>query len=243
MKILLVDDEPDICKLIKTLLEPLGVEVHTLSDSREAALILERDKFDGIMLDVAMPGLDGFQLARRIRSTPPNQHAPIIMLTGMDDVETMRRAFEAGVTFFLGKPVSREKIYAIFRTARGAMLAERRRTGRLPYRTAVNVAWEAQRFNSTSINISEGGMALEGSGPAAVGDVLTLEFSMPEAKMPRAGPPSSSSTPQRPAAKSFESTCTARLRNRGAVGAVFVASLGRAVLAQQCYPAIPDQRK
>ena len=174
MKILLVDDEPDICKLIKTLLEPLGVEVHTLSDSREAALILERDKFDGIMLDVAMPGLDGFQLARRIRSTPPNQHAPIIMLTGMDEVETMRRAFEAGVTFFLGKPVSREKIYAIFRTARGAMLAERRRTGRLPYRTAVNVAWEAQRFNSTSINISEGGMALEGSGPAAVGDVLTV---------------------------------------------------------------------
>ena len=55
MKILLVDDEPDICKLIKTMVEPLGVEVRTSSDSREAALILERDKFDGIMLDVAMP--------------------------------------------------------------------------------------------------------------------------------------------------------------------------------------------
>jgi CheY-like chemotaxis protein len=182
MKILLVDDEPDICKLIKTLVEPLGVEVRMSSDSREAASILERDKFDGIMLDVAMPGLDGFQLARRIRSTPPNQQAPIIMLTGMDDVETMRRAFEAGVTFFLGKPVSREKIYAIFRTARGAMLAERRRSARLPYRTAVNVELEAQRFNSMSINISEGGMALEGSGTAVVGDTLSLEFSMPDAR-------------------------------------------------------------
>jgi hypothetical protein len=104
------------------------------------------------------------------------------MLTGMDDVETMRRAFEAGVTFFLGKPVSREKIYAIFRTARGAMLAERRRSARLPYRTAVTVDWEAQRFNYISINISEGGMALEGSGPAVVGDTLSLEFNMPEAK-------------------------------------------------------------
>jgi len=184
MKILLVDDEPEICRLVKTMVEPLGVEVRTSSDSREAALILERDKFDGIMLDVAMPGLDGFQLARRIRSTPPNQQAPIIMLTGMDDVETMRRAFDAGVTFFLGKPISRERIYAIFRTARGAMLAERRRSSRLPYRTAVAVIWEDQRFNSVSINISEGGIALEGSGAAAVGDVLSMEFNMPEGKHP-----------------------------------------------------------
>jgi len=64
------------------------------------------------------------------------------------------------------------------------MLAERRRSARLPYRIAVNVMWEAQRFNSMSINISEGGMALEGSGAAAVGDVLALEFSMPEARHP-----------------------------------------------------------
>ena len=184
MKILLVDDEPEICRMVKTMVEPLGVEVRTSSDSREAALILEHDKFDGIMLDVAMPGLDGFQLARKIRSTPPNQRVPIIMMTGMDDVETMRRAFEVGVTFFIGKPVSRERINAIFRTARGAMLAERRRSARLPYRAAVNCVWEEERFNSTSINISEGGMALESSGAAVVGDTLTLEFNMPEAKQP-----------------------------------------------------------
>jgi len=182
MKILLVDDEPEICRMIKAMVQPLGVEVRTSSDSREAASILEHEKFDGIMLDVAMPGLDGFQLARKIRTTPPNQQAPIIMLTGMDDVETMRRAFEAGVTFFIGKPISRERVYAIFRTARGAMLAERRRNARLPYRTAVNCVWEEQRFRATSINISEGGMGLEGSGGAAVGDVVTLEFNMPEAK-------------------------------------------------------------
>ena len=182
MKILLVDDEPEICRMIKAMVQPLGVEVRTSSDSREAASILEHEKFDGIMLDVAMPGLDGFQLARKIRTTPPNQQAPIIMLTGMDDVETMRRAFEAGVTFFIGKPISRERVYAIFRTARGAMLAERRRNSRLPYRTTVNCVWEEERFTSMSINISEGGMGLEGSGGAAVGDVVTLEFNMPEAK-------------------------------------------------------------
>jgi len=132
MRILLVDDEPDVCRLFKAMVEPLGVEVCTSSDSQEAAVILENEKFDGIMLDVAMPNMDGFELARRIRSTPPNQQAPIIMITGLDDVETMRRAFGAGATFFIGKPFSREKVYAIFRTARGAMLAEQRRFARLP---------------------------------------------------------------------------------------------------------------
>jgi CheY-like chemotaxis protein len=184
MKILLVDDEPDICRLIKTMVEPLGVEVRTSSDSREAALILETEKFDGIMLDVAMPNLDGFQLTRKIRTTPPNQQAPIILITGMDDVDTMRRAFEAGATFFIGKPISREKIYAIFRTARGAMLAERRRCARLPYRTAVTCVREGERFNARSINIGEGGMGLESSGTAAVDEILTLEFNLPDAQQP-----------------------------------------------------------
>jgi CheY-like chemotaxis protein len=184
MKIFLVDDEPEVCRLVKTMVEPLGVEVRTSSDSQEAALILEKEKFDGIMLDVAMPGLDGFELTRRIRSTPPNQQAPIIMITGLDDIDTLRRAFAAGATFFIGKPFSREKIYAIFRTARGAMLAERRRCARLPYRTSVTCVRGEERFNATSISIGEGGMGLESSGTAQVDDVLALEFNMPDVKQP-----------------------------------------------------------
>jgi CheY-like chemotaxis protein len=184
MKILLVDDEPEVCRLVKAMVEPLGVEVRTCSDSREAVLVLESEKFDGIMMDVAMPNLDGFQLTRKIRSTPPNQQAPIIMMTGLDDVDTMRRAFEAGVTFFIGKPISREKVYAIFRTARGAMLAERRRCARLPYRTTVTCIREGERFNARSVNIGEGGMGLESSGTAAVDEVFTLEFNMPDVKQP-----------------------------------------------------------
>jgi CheY-like chemotaxis protein len=184
MKILLVDDEPEVCRLLKTIVEPLGVEVRTSSDSQEAALILENEKFDGIMLDVAMPKLDGFELTKKIRSTPPNQNAPIIMITGFDDVDTMRRAFEAGATFFIGKPFSREKVYALFRTARGAMLAERRRGARLPYRTTVTCLRGEERFNATSMSIGESGMGLESSGTAQVDDVLALEFNMPDVKKP-----------------------------------------------------------
>jgi CheY-like chemotaxis protein len=184
MKILLVDDEPEVCKLVKTMVEPLGVEVRTSSDSQEAALILANEKFDGIMLDIAMPKMDGFELTRKIRSTPPNQQAPIIIITGFDDVDTIRRAFEAGATFFIGKPFSREKVYAIFRTARGAMLAERRRCAHVPYRTSVTCVREGERFNATSISIGEGGMEVESSGTAQVDDVLALEFNMPDLKKP-----------------------------------------------------------
>jgi CheY-like chemotaxis protein len=184
MKILLVDDEPEVCRLVKSMVEPLGVEVRTCSDSREAALVLETEKFDGIMVDIAMPNLDGFELTRKIRTTPPNQQAPIIVITGLDDVDTMRRAFEAGATFFIGKPFSREKIYAIFRTARGAMLAERRRCARLPYRTAVTCERGEEKFTVTSASIGESGLGLESSGTAVVDDVLTLEFNLPDAKQP-----------------------------------------------------------
>ena len=96
----------------------------------------------------------------------------------------MRRAFQAGATFFIGKPFSREKIYAIFRTARGAMLAERRRGVRLPYQVAVSCVRGEDRFLATSMNLGEGGIALETSDPAVVNDVLTLEFSIPDVKRP-----------------------------------------------------------
>jgi CheY-like chemotaxis protein len=184
MKLLVVDDDPALCKLIKGLVEPLGLEVRTSSDSQEAASIVETERFDGIMLDAVMPILDGYALARKIRATPPNQLAPIIMITGKDDVETMRQAFNAGATFFIGKPFTREKIYALFRTARGAMLAERRRYARIPYHTAVTCVRRGERFNAASISVGEGGMDLEGLSAASVDDVLELEFSLPDLRKP-----------------------------------------------------------
>jgi CheY-like chemotaxis protein len=182
MKILIVDDEVEICKFIKALVEPLGVEARICSDSREALSIVQKEKFDGIMLDALMPNVDGCELARKIRATPPNQNVPIIMITGKDDVEAMRRAFKAGVTFFIGKPFSREKIYALFRTARGTMLAERRRYARLPLHTSVTCTLRDERFNVMSISVGGGGMELEGSGSAIVDDFLVMEFSLPDAK-------------------------------------------------------------
>ncbi len=63
-RIMAVDDEPDVLRTFKTLVEPLGYEVITIVDGREAAERLKSEKFDGIFVDAQMPHLDGFELTK-----------------------------------------------------------------------------------------------------------------------------------------------------------------------------------
>lgn len=197
LKILVVDDEPEVCKLLKSLLEPLGIETLALTDSREAVRRVKSEKFDGIVVDARMPNVDGFELSRHVRTHPMNREAPIVMITAWDDVATMRQAFRAGISFFLGKPFTQETLYGLFRAARGSMLREKRRHARLPYRTAVSCTFREQQYTVTSLNICEGGMALESAAGAPVGEILELEFKLPnfpeplklQGKVVRKGPP------------------------------------------------------
>lgn len=107
LKLLVVDDEVPVMKFVKATLESLGYEVLALSDSQKALRRIEREKFDGVFLDARMPGIDGIELTRAVRASESNSAVPIVMLTDLDDVYTMRAAFKAGVTFFQPKPVDR----------------------------------------------------------------------------------------------------------------------------------------
>lgn len=178
MRVLVVDDEAAVLKVIKALVEPLGLDVLTIADSREAAQRANTDKFDGIFVDTKMPFLDGFALVASIRASAANARVPIVMLTGLNDVETMRKGFKAGVTFFLNKPVNLERLHALVKVMRGPMLKEKRRYGRLPFRASVSCQLGPKQFKTNSVNISEGGMLLEASGGALVGDELNLEFAL-----------------------------------------------------------------
>jgi CheY-like chemotaxis protein len=179
LKILVVESKSEVYRLTKSMIEPLGLEVLALADSREAARRLETEKFDGVMLEVHMPHLDGFELTKLIRATPLNRAVPVVMIAGEGDADTMRRGFKVGVTFYLGKPITREKLYALLRATRGIFLREKRRHTRLPYRTTVHCRVRDMHFRAESINISEGGMLLERSGGARVGEILELEFTVP----------------------------------------------------------------
>ena len=184
LRILAIDDEPDILRAFKTLVEPLGYEVVTIPDSQEAARLLKNEKFVGIFVDAQMPNLDGFELTRLVRASPINATAPIVMITGHDDGETMRRAFKAGVTFFLGKPFTRDRVRGLFNAALGLLLNERRCSPRLPFRATVRCRWQDKEIKATSVNISESGMLLELTDEMPVGLEAEMEFLIPQASEP-----------------------------------------------------------
>ena len=179
-----VDDDPSVLLLLKKQLETMGCEVADVADSRQALERLKKEKVDGLFVDVVMPHVDGFALTKQARQSKLNYRVPIVMLTGMDDAETMRKGFDSGVNFFLGKPFTRERVYKLMGATRGAMTREKHRYARLTFRTAVEctvITPPSRQFRSTSLNISEGGMMLTSIGGLVVGQELDVAFNLPNA--------------------------------------------------------------
>jgi len=187
IKVMAVDDEPAVVGLLTTLLEHRGCEVVGLVDSRIAAHRLREEKVDGLFVDVRMPHLDGFELTRLTRESGLNAQVPIVMLTGLDDAETMRKGFEVGASFFLGKPFTRDRVDNLYAATRGPMLREKQRYLRLPCRTTVNCVWGPHgqgNFKSSSVDISEEGMSLSPSGGLDAGQEVSMRFALPDTPRP-----------------------------------------------------------
>lgn len=182
LRVMAVDDDSGVLSLLKLQLESLGCEVLGVQDSREAAKRLKEEKVDGLFVDVLMPHVDGFHLTQEARLSKLNRRIPIIMLTAMDDAETMRKGFDSGANFFLGKPFTRERVYNLLGATRGPMVREKQRYARLSYRTPVDCTWGSEpqkRLRTSSEDISEGGMMLTPAGALAVAQELEVVFSLP----------------------------------------------------------------
>jgi len=176
MKLMVVDDDPVALELARALVEPLDYEVLALEDSRHAAECVNEQKFDCIFVDVQMPNMDGFELTRIIRASRLNSGAPIVMITAFDDVETMRRGFKAGVTFFLTKPFIPDKMRGLLHAMSSAILRERRHSIRLPVSMTVKCRSGNEQTEMTSVNISESGMLLRSPKALESGHEVNLEF-------------------------------------------------------------------
>lgn len=101
--VLLVDDEPDERLLIRRELESSGMRVRECNSGKDALNILKDLKPSVILLDVNMPGIDGIEVCRDIRLNTSLKDTPVLMLTGMDGLDYIRRAFDAGATDFITK--------------------------------------------------------------------------------------------------------------------------------------------
>lgn len=107
MRILLVDDDPEILELVTQFLTlSTQHEIQPTASAKDAleAISSARAPFDCLLADIQMPSVDGIALAEMVRQTPGYQHTPIIMLTAMQDKEHLDRAFAAGATDYIAKP-------------------------------------------------------------------------------------------------------------------------------------------
>jgi CheY-like chemotaxis protein len=178
LKLLVVEDDIAGLELITEVLTSLNAEVRPVSDSRKAADPVNREKFDGIFLDLEMPDLNGFELARRIRHSSWNKSVPIIIVTGHDDRRTMQEVFDSGATFFLQKPVDRQRLTGLFRAARGTLIDNRRRNARVPLQTMVACRSGSRPWQGNTWNLSSGGIQIEVGG-LQPGDSVKLSFRLP----------------------------------------------------------------
>ncbi len=104
--VLVVDDDPTMRLLVREALEPHGLDVEEAEDGARGLAVFRARTPQLVLLDVQMPGLDGFRLCEEIRRLPGARHVPLVMMTGLDDVESVRRAYDAGATDFITKPIS-----------------------------------------------------------------------------------------------------------------------------------------
>ena len=105
-QVLVVDDILANVKLLEARLNAEYFDVLTAMSGPDALAICERSQCDIILLDVMMPGMDGFEVCRHLKSNPRTHHIPVIMVTALDQVGDRVRGLEAGADDFLTKPVS-----------------------------------------------------------------------------------------------------------------------------------------
>jgi CheY-like chemotaxis protein len=178
LKLLVVEDDPASLELMSEVFTSLKAEVCAVNDSEKAVAIINQQRFDGIFLDLEMPNLNGFDLARLVRKSSSNKSTPIIIVTGRDERQTMQEVFAIGATYFLQKPVDRQKLSILFRTVSGGMLENRRKYIRVPLQTEVTCIVGSRTIRGRTWNLSQGGMQTEAAGLRAK-DTVRVSFRLP----------------------------------------------------------------
>jgi CheY-like chemotaxis protein len=112
-RILVVDDNHDSAESLAMVLRLVGNDVRTAYDARQALVLAENYRPGLILLDIGLPGMDGYELAKQIRSEPWSSHMKLVALTGYAREEDRRRAEAAGFDHHLAKPVDFDALYKL----------------------------------------------------------------------------------------------------------------------------------
>ena len=140
--VLVVDDTPtDVAVISGVLKDSFRIKVAT-NGKKALAMARASDKPDLILLDVVMPGMDGFEVCRHLKATTTTREIPVIFLTGVTDAENEEKGFEIGAVDYIHKPFSAPIVLARVRTqlALQAALGQAARSARSGPRVAPRLA-------------------------------------------------------------------------------------------------------
>ncbi|WP_325336225.1 adenylate/guanylate cyclase domain-containing protein [Mycobacterium sp.] len=111
MTVLAVDDEPANVRLLDAVLTPRGYRVLSAATGAEALALLETEDVDIVLLDIVMPGMDGHEVCRKIRSAPATEFLPVVMITASGSQQRLA-ALESGADDFVTKPFDQTELLA-----------------------------------------------------------------------------------------------------------------------------------
>jgi len=110
-RVLVVDDQPPNIRLLEAILAPRGYDVSAASSGEEALKAIAESDVDLVLLDIVMPGMDGYEACRRIREQADTAYLPVVMVTASGDEQKVK-ALEAGADDFLTKPINQSELLA-----------------------------------------------------------------------------------------------------------------------------------
>ena len=114
-KLLLVEDDEENANIVTELLQINGFDVQRAFDGPAALKIVRERQFDAVILDVLLPGMDGFEVCRQLRSDPSTHDLVIVLLTGLDDIPSKLEGLNGGADDYLVKPVTSRELVARIR--------------------------------------------------------------------------------------------------------------------------------
>jgi len=184
---LVVDDEPATCELIQKVLYAAGVDALTLTRSGQAASYLEEGKFDMVFFDLHMGSPDGIELSREMRRVGSNRTTPIILLSDDLRPSAMSQGFAAGASFFLYKPVDKERLLKLIRATQGRMDHERRQTRRVPLQSKVKLRFGFEELLCEMVDVSLNGILVTGCRMLPAGSLVQVSVELSHTMKPIMG--------------------------------------------------------
>lgn len=184
---LVVDDEAAVCEMVGRVLTSAGMEALTLTKSSEAPGHLSKGKFDIVFLDLHMAAPDGIELARQMRHSGWNRTTPIILISDDQRPSAMSIGFEAGASFFLYKPIDRERLLKLIRATQGAMEYGRRRTRRVALQSKVRLKFGAEVLEGETVDVSLSGILVKTCRTLAMGSPVHVSLDLAPRMKPVVG--------------------------------------------------------